>query len=196
MVDNYIVTTILNWTIKRYNNFKYVSLYKGKFSFEWHKNSLKEEKSSVISEAIESVDLDEIIPYNFGRYGIEKVNYIIEESIDLDEIRDKKVLVLGTAEFMYPPYLLALYLEENGIDVYNQATTRSPINIDGEIKSKLNFIDNYFENIDNFLYNVIDREYDKIYICYETTQKPKQFKLKEMLEKLNFEVEDIFFRDN
>ncbi len=97
---------------------------------------------------------------------------------------------------MYPPYLLALYLEENGIDVYNQATTRSPINIDGEIKSKLNFIDNYFENIDNFLYNVIDREYDKIYICYETTQKPKQFKLKEMLEKLNFEVEDIFFRDN
>ena len=195
-VDNYIVATILNWTTKKYDNFSFISLYKGKFSFEWGNNDLTNTKSSIISEAKEKVNLDEIIPYNFGRYAIEKAHYSIETPIDLDDIRDKRVLVLGTAEFMYPPYLLALYLEENGVDVYNQATTRSPVNIDGEITSKIGFIDNYFENIDNFLYNVVDREYDKIYICYETTQKPAQFKLKEMLEKCGFDVEDIFFRDN
>ncbi|MBN2826244.1 MAG: TRSP domain-containing protein, partial [Campylobacterales bacterium] len=114
-----------------------------------------------------------------------------------EELRDKRVLVLGTAEFMYPPYLFALSLEQYGIDVYFQATTRSPANVDGDIESRLEFKDNYFENIDNFLYNVDDKNYDKIFICYETTQKPKNFKLKEILNRHGFEdVEEIYFRDN
>ncbi len=94
---------------------------------------------------------------------------------------------------MYPPYLLAKYLEENGIESYFQATTRSPVNIDGAITSKLSFKDNYFEEIDNFLYNVIDREYDKVLICYETIQVPQSCDLKDKLTTF-FDVEEIFMK--
>ncbi|MDQ7085461.1 MAG: TRSP domain-containing protein [Sulfurovum sp.] len=93
---------------------------------------------------------------------------------------------------MYPPYLLAKYLEENGIESYFQATTRSPVNIDGAISSKLSFKDNYFEEIDNFLYNVVDRDYDKILLCYETTKVPESCNLKEQLLEVFGDVEEVF----
>lgn len=195
-VRNYILATILSWCQSREHLFESVALYKGKFDFSWNYNK-EIDSSEVVSEPQEEVMLDEIIPYNFGRYGLNRLHSIIESSIDIEFLEGKRVLVLGTAEFMYPPYLFALSLEENGIDVFFQATTRSPANIDGDIESKLEFKDNYFENIDNFLYNVDDKSYDKIYICFETTQKPKNFKLKEILNRVGFDdVEELYFRDN
>jgi len=196
-VTNYLLVTILNWVQTTDNAFKSVSLYKGQFDFAWSYQGERINDDCVISEPEEEVILDEIIPYNFGRHGINRLHSIIESTIDIDALRDKRVLVLGTAEFMYPPYLFALSLENSGIDVYFQATTRSPINVDGDIESKLQFSDNYFENIDNFLYNVDDKSYDKIFICFETTQKPKNFKLKEILNHHGFkDVEELYFRDN
>ena len=188
-VDEYYLLTILNWTKKEYENFEYLSLYRGEFNFIPKEIDFK---TNIISQPKEIKDLDTIIPYNFGRYGVEKLNLDFSSMVNLDSLRDKKVLVLGTAEFMYPPYLLALYLEQNGVDSYFQATTRSPVNIDGAISSKIEFKDNYFEEIDNFLYNVMDREYDLILICYEVTSLPKSFELKEKLNS-KFEVEEIFF---
>ena len=141
---------------------------------------------------MEIKNLDDIIPYNFGRYGIQKLNLDFSNYVRLENLQNKKVLVLGTAEFMYPPYLLAKYLEEKGIDCYFQATTRSPANIDGVISTKFSFKDNYFEEIDNFLYNVSDREYDKVFLCYETTKIPQSFNLKEQLSEY-FDIEEIYF---
>jgi len=102
-------------------------------------------------------------------------------------------LIVGTGEFMYPPYLLAKYLEDKGVEIYFQATTRSPINIDGIIDSKISFKDNYFEDIDNFLYNLIDLGYEKIVLCYETQTLPNNFMLKSILENEGFSVEEIYF---
>ena len=183
-VKKYYLLTILNWSKNRYDNFEYLALFKGNYKF-FPKNI---EVENVISEAQNIKNLDKIIPYNFGRFGVEKLNLKFEFDTSL---KDKKVLVVGTGEFMYPPYLFAKFLEENGVDVYFQATTRSPINIDKIITSKISFKDNYFENIDNFLYNVDEYSYDKILICYETTQLPQSFNLKEKLSKFHFE--DIFF---
>jgi len=188
-VKKFYLLTILNWSKKSYPNFQYLSLYKGEFQF-YPNEEMITQKIDSISEPQQIKELDEIIPYNFGRYGVEKLN--LKFDINIEELKDKKVLVLGTAEFMYPPYLFAKFLEENGVDVYFQATTRSPVNVDGAIKSKLRFKDNYFENIDNFLYNVIDKSYNKIFICYETAKLPKEFNLKEQLLK-KFEVEELFF---
>lgn len=189
-VESYYLLTILNWTQKTYSNFNYLCLYQGEFNF-YPKDI--EFKSTVVSEPLEVKDLDEIIPANFGRYGVQKLEFDFENFINLDELRDRRVLILGTAEFMYPPYLLALFLENSGVDVYFQATTRSPINIDGAISSKVEFKDNYFENIDNFLYNVVDREYDRVFICYESRKLPTNFDLKRKLELYFKEVEEIFF---
>ena len=190
-IKDYYVVTILDWTSKKYDNFKCLSLYKGEFSFQ---RNNEEVKTLIKSEPDknEIKNLDEIIPYNFGKYGLKKLDIDVSNYVDLEKLKGKKVLVLGTAEFMYIPYLLAKYIEDSKIDCYFQATTRSPINIDGEITSKIEFVDNYFENIDNFLYNVIDRDYDNIIICYETTSLPKEFDLKAQLEE-KFSVQEIFF---
>ncbi|MEA3228762.1 MAG: phosphoribosyltransferase domain-containing protein [Campylobacterota bacterium] len=184
----YHLVTILNWTTKEYENFNYLSLHKGDFSFTQKDIDFQ---TTIVSEPQEVKDLDEKIPYNFARYGVEKLHLDFSKYVELESLKDKKVLVLGTAEFMYPPYLLAKYLEENSIESYFQATTRSPVNVDGAITSKIAFKDNYFENIDNFLYNVVDREYDKVFICYETTQVPKECDLKEQLSEL-FDVQELF----
>jgi hypothetical protein len=182
---NYYLLTILNWAKKDYSEFKYLYLYRGDFQFTNREFEL--EKSKSITD--NSQNLDEIIPYNFGRYGVKRLKR--EFKVDLDTLRDKKVLVIGTAEFMYYPYLFAEYLQENSIDVYYQATTRSPINIDGIIESKISFKDNYFEDIDNFLYNI--GEYDKIFICYETTEIPANHDLKRLLKC--DDIEEMMFKE-
>ncbi len=188
-VEEYALVSILDWTREKYPNFEIYSLYKGNFSFE--KND-KKFSSNIKSEAKDIPSLESIIPYNFARYATKKLEINVKKYVELNALKSKKVLVLGTAEFMYPPYLLAQYLEDSGIETYFQATTRSPINIDGIITSKIAFKDNYFENIDNFLYNVIDREYDKVIICYETTALPQNFDLKAKLAK-KFDTQEIFF---
>ena len=190
-VKKYSLLTILNWTTKAYANFDSLSLYQGNFEF---KPKAMNFTSTVVSEPQIVKNLDAIIPYNFGRYGTKKLELNLASYVDINTLKGKKILVLGTAEFMYPPYLLAKYLEESGIESYFQATTRSPVNLDGAIVSKVAFKDNYFEEIDNFLYNVIDKNYDKIFLCYETISLPNSFDLKEQLEKF-FVVENIFMRD-
>lgn len=189
LAKEYYLLTILNWATTSYENFNYLSLHQGSFTFI---PKDIEFQNTIISEPLEIKDLDEIIPYNFGRYGVQKLNLDFSNLVRLETLKNKKVLVLGTAEFMYPPYLLAKYLEENDIECYFQATTRSPINIDGAIGSKLSFKDNYFEEIDNFLYNVSDRMYNKILLCYETTKIPESFDLKKQLAEC-FDVEEIYF---
>ncbi len=188
-VEEYALVSILDWSREKYLNFEIYSLYKGNFSFE--KND-KEFYSNIKSEAKDIHSLENIIPYNFARYATKKLDINVKKHVDLNALKSKKVLVLGTSEFMYAPYLLAQYLEDNGIETYFQATTRSPINIDGIITSKISFKDNYFENIDNFLYNVLDREYDKVIICYETTSLPQNFDLKVKLAR-KFDTQEIFF---
>lgn len=186
-VSKYILTSIVDFSDN--NSIESLSLCKSKFTFKKNKFFIK---NDIISQTDNRTKLDSIIPYNFGRYGIKKLNFDFEQMLDINALLDKKVLVLGTAEFIYPPYLLAKYLEEKGSNVFCQSTTRSPINIDGDISSILTFKDNYHESIDNFLYNVIDRDYDVIIICYETIKNPQNFTLIKQLEK-KFDIKELFF---
>jgi hypothetical protein len=79
-----------------------------------------------------------------------------------------RVLVLGTGEFMHPPALLAAALEQRGVDVVVQSTTRSPILVWGAVSNTLAFPDNYGEGVGNYLYNVQPGQYDHVLICHET----------------------------
>lgn len=186
---NYYAVSILNWMNELDENLKYIHLYKDNFSFESNGEITSE---NVVSETLEKNTLDNILPSNLGRFGIKNINLDFSKFIDISTLKNKTVLVLGTGEFMYQPYKLAEYLEKNEINTYFQATTRSPINIDTDIHSKIHFIDNYYENIDNFLYNVIDKKYDKVFICYETTTIPDTHDLENQLKQF-FEVETVFF---
>lgn len=80
-----------------------------------------------------------------------------------------RVLVLGTGEFMHPPFVLANALQAaSGAEVVMQATTRSPILTWGPIHDSLSFPDNYGEGVANYLYNCGEHRYDHVFLCHET----------------------------
>ncbi len=189
-VENYYLVSILNWMKNDLEAIEPIYLYRDEFKFIPKEYELIENIKSITDN---SANLDKIIPSNFGRYGTKEIDINFNKLIDINNLKDKKILVLGTAEFMYIPYLFAKYLEENNIESYFQATTRSPVNVEGAIKSKIMFKDNYFEDIDNFLYNVIDKSYDKIFICYENKTFPKNHNLMNILINNGFKVEIIHF---
>jgi hypothetical protein len=92
-----------------------------------------------------------------------------------------RVLVLGSGEFAYPPFRIALELERAGVDVVYQSTTRSPLLVGNDITSGLEFVDNYHDDIPNYLYNVTGRRYDATVIGYETHPLPPAHRLPELL---------------
>lgn len=127
---------------------------------------------------------DDLLPGNFGRLGIcssdeypgrlERLGQI-RQKLELDPKRP--VLVLGTGEFIHYPYLLARFLEEEGLETYFQSTTRTPAVVGLDIAEALRFVDNYYDGIDNFLYNVVaDSDSQKI-LCYETSSLPPEHDL-------------------
>ena len=87
------------------------------------------------------------------------------------------VLVLGTGEFMHPPFLLARALEALGADVVLQSTTRSPILRWGAVSHVVELSDNYGEGIANYLYNVAPGQYQHVFICHETPPHAALFDL-------------------
>jgi hypothetical protein len=54
--------------------------------------------------------------------------------------------------------------------------------------SVLEFVDNYHDDIPNYLYNVAGQTYDKILVGYETSPLPASHRLAEMLG-----AEPLFF---
>lgn len=126
---------------------------------------------------------DALLPSEGGRFGLRW-----KGQLDLDRLTaeagvrpGERVLVLGTGEFSFLPYRFALHLEESGHDVQYQSATRSPILVGEDVGSSLEFIDNYHDEMPNYLYNVADREYDRVLIGYETHPLPASHRLPEML---------------
>ena len=88
----------------------------------------------------------------------------------------QKILVLGSNEFVWLPFLLAEWLEaqtqESDIETVStvkfSALTRSPIALGGAITTMLSFTDNYGLGMTNFVYNVEPSDWDLIVLCVET----------------------------
>lgn len=116
-------------------------------------------------------DADRGASGDFGRYGLDRALTVpqgLVARLAADIAPGETVLVLGTGEFMHPSYLLGAALEQLGIDVAVQSTTRSPILKWGAVSAALAFADNYGEGVTNFLYNVSPGQYDHVFICHET----------------------------
>jgi hypothetical protein len=80
----------------------------------------------------------------------------------------RPVLVLGTGECNAPAYLLGRALEQEGLKVKVQSTTRSPIHQGNDIALVCRFEDNYEDGIPNFIYNLNPDDYREIILCHET----------------------------
>lgn len=129
---------------------------------------------------------DAMLPNNFGRLGLPADHYadgdIAQRCIERITARaacpltrfcglgqhGEKLLVLGTGEFAYPPFLLAEALELAGFNVLYQSTTRSPIMTGLAIGCRIEHTDNYGDGIVNFLYNARREDYDRVILCHET----------------------------
>jgi len=103
---------------------------------------------------------------SWGRLGM------IAPAADLGrEIRvapGERVLVLGSGEFVWEPFLLAERLENAGAQAFYSSTTRSPIALGFAIESVISFTDNYGLGIANFVYNVGHQRFDRVLLCTET----------------------------
>ncbi|SFU44542.1 phosphoribosyltransferase domain-containing protein [Xenorhabdus koppenhoeferi] len=103
---------------------------------------------------------------SWGRLGLDEIQCDI--GADIHTTADEKVLVLGSSEFVWQPFLLAERLEKEGASVIFGSTTRSPISCGHAIQSVMAFTDNYGLGIPNFLYNVAHQQFDRILLCLET----------------------------
>jgi hypothetical protein len=108
-----------------------------------------------------------INPLNdWGRLGVRSVADTL--ALGIQVVPGERIIVLGTGEFVWKPFLLAERLELAGADVHFSSTTRSPIAIGHAIHHALSFSDNYGLGIVNFLYNVAPGQFDRVLICSET----------------------------
>lgn len=102
----------------------------------------------------------------------------------------EKVLVLGSGEFSWIPFLIAEQLEQRGVDVYFSSTTRSPIMQGHAIESICLFKDNYGLNINNYAYNVHHQQFDRVFLVIETAKDsvdPLLFEQIKNLEIISYE---------
>jgi len=120
---------------------------------------------------------------DWGRLATRRVDDTL--AADLQVRPGEKIIVLGTGEFVWRPFLLAERLERAGADVHFSATTRSPIALGHSIDHALSFSDNYGLGIPNFLYNVRPGQFDRVLICSET---PAQALPRELVEVLGAEI--------
>ena len=122
---------------------------------------------------------DWCLPRNHGRLGACQPLALDVDSLiqSADLAPGSSVLVLGSGEFSYPPYVLACRLEALGWDVHYQSSTRSPLLAERDLGSVLEFVDNYHDGIPNYVYNVSARRYDRILVGYETWPLPAEHQL-------------------
>ena len=141
-----------------------VSLVKGSYRFHEDPSAPLPDMPDVGAVSIGEWPLD---PRNdWGRLGVRHVDDTLAP--DLQVRPGEKIIVIGTGEFVWRPFLLAERLERAGADVHFSATTRSPIALGHAIEHALSFADNYGLGISNFLYNVRPGQFDRVIICSET----------------------------
>jgi hypoxanthine-guanine phosphoribosyltransferase len=170
----YSVLTLLNW--KNYKkSYPIYALKEGQFTSKEHKvksasnrinNGINESVNIVVSDVKQS--LSNKLANGYGRVGAFTFPKVKDSVINqIKSINNKSILLLGTGEFMHYPLELSKYFKPSN-QIKIQSTTRSPVEIGAAIKSKLSFKDNYYPDVNNYLYNVIDKKYDMVFVCYES----------------------------
>ncbi|MGB5062439.1 MAG: phosphoribosyltransferase domain-containing protein [Candidatus Competibacter sp.] len=116
------------------------------------------------------------------------VESVFPEVVSRENPSKRPLVVIGTGEYAYTPFRLALALEEAGYDMRFQSTTRSPIMVGDAIASRCEFPDHYGDGIPNYLYNL---DADRLpVIIYEHATMPATHTLPGLLDGLAFAVEE------
>lgn len=146
-----------------------------KYSYD---NDRKKSLNRVIDFKIKNYKINNYVNSRIGllaRKYQEKCDSLVEKilnNINIDEIKGKKILILGTEEFMYPAMVLGKKIEKEFEPkmVKFHATTRSPILPSGEEEYPLNIryeLRSFYDTSRTiYLYNL--DTYDKVIIIHDS----------------------------
>jgi hypothetical protein len=136
---------------------RFVSLLAGEFEFEAQGPP---SPPAPLTRSVGDWALKEELVINRGRLGLRpaQARALTQKAQRAAEAEARAlgpgpVRVVGSGEFLHEPFVLARTLEKMGFATIFQSTTRTPLAFEGPIKGKWNFLDNYGEGLDNFLYN-------------------------------------------
>lgn len=191
-VERIILVTLVNWAEQHLVTddlgipVEVVSLLHGHWQWQDNNKEIDIQMPNVSSTQQQSQKI--IAPNDWGREPtfLECSVWQKIESIQAHE----KVLVLGSGEFTWIPFLMAEQLEKQGVEVYFSSTTRSPIMQGHSIESICLFKDNYGLNMNNYAYNVKHQEFDRVFLIIETAKDsvdPLLFEQIKNLEIISYE---------
>ncbi|MBM1193158.1 phosphoribosyltransferase domain-containing protein [Pseudomonas weihenstephanensis] len=168
-IERLVTATLTDWSqdavrIALGQHVTSVSLLDGRYTFDEDPTAELPEMPEVGSVAQGDWPLD--ANRDWGRMGVRE--HLDTLAPDLEVTPGERILVVGTSEFVWRPFLLAERLEKAGADVHFSSTSRSPIALGHAIDHALSFSDNYGLGIPNFLYNVAPGQFDRVLICSET----------------------------
>ena len=191
-VERIILVTLVNWAEQHLVTddlgipVEVVSVLHGHWQWQDNNKEIDIQMPNVSSTQQQSQKI--IAPNDWGREPtfLECSVWQKIESIQAHE----KVLVLGSGEFTWIPFLMAEQLEKQGVEVYFSSTTRSPIMQGQSIESICLFKDNYGLNMNNYAYNVKHQEFDRVFLIIETAKDsvdPLLFEQIKNLEIISYE---------
>jgi hypothetical protein len=185
-VERVVTVTLTDWSegavaSKIGSHADSVALLEGSYTFDENPDAPLPEMPEV--GAVAAGDWPLVITKDWGRLGVRE--HLDTLAPDLKASPGERILVVGTSEYVWRPFLLAERLERQGARVHFGSTTRSPIALGHSIGHALVFADNYGLGIPNFIYNVAPGQYDRVLICCET---PTQSVDPRLVEALNAEV--------
>lgn len=158
-----------------------VALLEGSYTFDENPQAALPEMPEVGTIAAGNWPL--LASKDWGRLGVRE--HLDSLAPNMQVAPGERILVVGTSEYVWRPFLLAERLEQQGAQVHFGSTTRSPIALGHAIGHALVFADNYGLGIANFIYNVAPGQYDRVLICCET---PEQSVDPRLVATLNAEV--------
>ena len=192
-VERIILVTLVNWAEEHLNDLdvgipiEVVSLLHGSWAWQANQNQIEINMPDVNKTNQEAQRI--IAPHDWGR----EPSYLDCKAWADVQVKkpNEKILVLGSGEFSWIPFLIAEQLEQQGAEVYYSSTTRSPIMQGHAIQSICAFTDNYGLNINNYAYNVRHQQFDRVLLVIETEQHsvdPTLFEQIENLEVIHYEA--------
>lgn len=166
-----------------------VSLVKGEWSWQPRLNAPVPVMPAVNVTASGTVPVS--LRQDWGRLGMQETTSTLGNHLRTEP--GEKILVIGSGEFIWQPFLLAERLENAGATVKFGSLTRSPIAQGMAIESIIAFSDNYGLGIPNFIYNVAHQEFERVIVCVETPVSSVCPQLLSALQKVAPRVEVLSY---
>lgn len=169
-IEQIVTTTLVNWSsLTRIDDTPttHVALMTG--MWQWQADAQQQAPDMPKVDHVAHGQYPIVAPQTFGRIPVKlPTNSWIKLR---PKFTGERILVIGTCEYAWPPFLAALSLEQQGAMVKFSSTTRSPILEGLSITTKISFDDNYGLGMPNFIYNIQPEQYDRILIIAETSHQ-------------------------